>query len=149
MFLDTIFWDGLSAYLCAVAIGIPISVMTVCYGRIILALYRSARSIGASTNSATSDKLRLAQMNIFQTCLIMILVFLVCWLTFESAVVLYIFKIYTNLTGTHYTIGSLLTILNSGINPYIYVFRYDDFKKQFRKMLRTQTKEVEASSVRM
>ena len=134
IFPGTFFWDGLTAYLVATAVGIPISVMVVCYTRMIYALYKSSRSLGTS-NSANSDKLRLAQQNIFQTCLIMIVVFLVCWITFEVAGVMYILKIYKNLTGTHFTIGTLLTILNSGINPYIYVFRYEDFKIQLRKLV--------------
>ena len=133
IFPGTFLWDGLTAYLVATAIGIPISVMVVCYTRMIHALYKSSRSLGTS-NSANIDKLRLAQKNIFQTCLIMIVVFLICWITFEAAAIMYISKIYTNLNGTLFTIGSLLTTLNSGINPYIYVFRYEDFKMQLRKL---------------
>ena len=112
---------------------IPISVMVVCYTRMIYALYKSSRSLGAS-NSANSDKLRLAQKNIFQTCLIMIVFFLVCWIPYEVAVIMFV-NFYTHFSDTHYTIGALLIVLNSSINPYIYVFRYDDFKIQLRKMI--------------
>ena len=143
-FVGTFFWDGLTAYSVAVAIGIPITVMCICYSRMIYALYKSSRSLGTS-NSVNSDKLRLAQQNIFQTCLIMIAVFLVCWITYEVAAILYILRYYTNFAGTHFTVGSLLTILNSGINPYIYVFRYEDFKMQLRKIVWGENKKGKSS----
>ena len=143
-FTGTFLMDGLTPYFVVIAIGIPISVMVVCYTRMIYALYRSSRSLGTS-NSANSDKLRLAQQNIFQTCLIMIVVFLVCWITFEAGAVMYILKIYKDLKGTHCTIGTLLILLNSGVNPYIYVFRYEDFKMQLRKLM-AKRKITEAKS---
>ena len=142
----TPFWDWMSPYICFIAIGIPLSVMSICYIRMFYALYKSSRSLGVNSANGKTDKLRLAQMNIFQTCLIMILIFLVCWMTLESALVLFIFEYYNTLSGTHYSVGTLLTIVNSGINPYIYVFRYDDFKKQLRKLFNVKQRETIATS---
>ena len=139
LIVGTFFWDILSTYTVAVAMCIPISVMVVCYTRMIYALYKSSRSLGAS-NSANSDKLRLAQKNIFQTCLIMIVFFLVCWITYEVAVIMFV-NFYSNFSNTHYIIGKLLIIFNSCINPYIYVFRYDDFKIQLRRITNSKEKK--------
>ena len=132
---QTTFWDWMIPYVCFLAIGIPLVVMTVCYSRMFYSLYKSSRSLGSKADSGNVHKLNQAQLNIFQTCLIMIIIFLACWLTFESAMTMYIFKFYKDLAGIHYSIGNLLTLVNSGINPYIYVFRYDDFKKQLKTLL--------------
>ena len=136
----TVFWEHMPTYLCCVQIGLPVVVIVFCYSRMFHALYSSSRSFGnKSARNANADKLRLAQLNIFQTCLIMITMFLICWLSLNSAILLFIFKVYTDLSGTHFSIGNILVILNSGINPYIYVFRYDDFKIQLKKLLLKNT----------
>ena len=138
----TVFWDYISLYVFIIAIAIPLTIMIVCYSRMIHALYTSSRQFNRGgkeqardINSSSVHKLRMAQMNIFQTCLLMILVFLVCWFTLESALILYMLGYYPHLGVTHYSVGWLFIIINSSVNPYIYAFRYDDFKRQVKVLL--------------
>ena len=140
----TTLWDVVAPYLVVIAIVIPCLIMVVCYTRMLLALKSSAKLLKTSNadfncnsqNITNVDNLRIAQANIFQTCLIMMVVFLSCWLTIESAVILFIFKTYLNLSNNHYAIGRLLAVFNSCVNPYIYAIRYTDFKVQLKKLLR-------------
>ena len=90
-----------------------------------------------STNmeSTQSDKMRSAQRNMLETCLIITIVFVLCWLTNAIGLLLTIFHYYDNLNNKCYTNGRLLILLNSGINPYVYVVRYEDFKKQLKTLL--------------
>ena len=138
--LSTPLWDFIAPYLFIIAIAIPCLIMVICYSRMLYALNLSSKLIKASTpnsaenKSSSVHKLRLAQANIFQTCLIMMVVFLSCWLTIESAVILFIFKTYANLSNNHYAIGRLLAVFNSCVNPYIYAMRYTDFKVQLKKL---------------
>ena len=139
--LGTALWDAVAPYLFVIAIVIPCFIMVICYTRMLLALRISSKSLNANTpqsadhKSSSVHRLRMAQANIFQTCLIMMVVFLSCWLTIESAVILFIFKTYPNLSNNHYAIGRLLAVFNSCVNPYIYAIRYTDFKVQLKKLL--------------
>ena len=96
-------------------------------------------SASASSKLTGSDKAqhtsRLAQVNIFKTCLSVAVLFMVCWITWEVALLLYIVDVYSSFTGTHYTTGGMLVLLNSGLNPYIYTLRYHEFQRQLRVLL--------------
>ena len=126
----TIYMDLVIPYLLTIAICIPVAVMVVCYLRMIRALYRSSKSFKSTPGQTNSKKLHAAQMNLFQTCLIMLIVFLACWLTSQSAVLMYILDRYPGLSNDHYSIGHLMVLINSEINPYIWAIRYDEFQKQ-------------------
>ena len=140
--MHTVFWDFVSLYLFIIAMGIPLIVIIICYTRMISALRGSSKAFGIQKSDLSTSvpqavhKLRLAQVNIFQTCLIMVVVFLGCWSTVESAILMYVLGMYQNLGNNHYAIGKLLSVTNSCINPYIYAIRYDDFKKQIKILMR-------------
>ena len=121
---------------------IPMIVMVYCYTNMIIALTQSANNtrmrnatLAKHQNTAQVDKLRMAQMNIFQTCFITILFFLSCWLSKDSALILYKAGVYPHLNNYHYAIGRLLIVANSGLNPYIYAIRYKDFQNQFLNLV--------------
>ena len=133
-------WDYYGGHAVAVAIGIPMTVMVVCYTRMILALRESTTTLHAGNDviadvkSNNVHKLRLAQMNIFKTCLLMIGFFLTCWLTKDAALILYIMGVYDDTSNAHWSVGQLLILMNSCFNPYIYFIRYEEFKTQLRRI---------------
>ena len=135
LMFSTPLWNIYPSYELTLAIVIPLIITTICYSRMFYALHQSTKMSKCDSgilqsSGANIHKLRLAQINIFKTCFSMLVVFLVCWTTMESAVVLFICNIYTSLSNLHYTIGRLAVILNSCLNPYIYAIRYDDFRQQ-------------------
>ena len=103
-------------------------------------------SASASSKLTGSDKAqhtsRLAQVNIFKTCLSVAVLFMVCWITWEVALLLYIVNVYDSFTVTHYTAGGMLVLLNSGLNPYIYTLRYHEFQRQLRVLLGIKKKPI-------
>ena len=134
-------WTFYGGYAFVIAIGLPMTVMTICYTRMIIALHQSAKHVHGKGSNSMADsksnsvhKLRLAQINIFQTCLIMILFFLICWLTKDTALLLYIMGVYKSISNSHYAVGHLFIVCNSCLNPYIYAIRYDDFKQQMKRL---------------
>ena len=130
--------DMYSPYEMTIAFVIPLFISFVCYSRMFYYLNKSARGSGdkklQESTSSNVDKLRMAQMNIFKTCLTVIVVFFLCWVTTESHVFMYLLGFYDTFSNTHYFAGNLSVILNSCLNPYIYAIRYDDFKKELRVM---------------
>ena len=131
------FWDFYPMYTFLFSTAIPIVLSLACYARMLFVLSQSARKSKLMTDSQSQSvhKLRLAQLNVFKTCLLVLISFIVCNMTLQSAVLLFIFGYYKTLTSSHYLAGHLLTILNCCLNPYIYAIRYDDFKQQLRKLI--------------
>ena len=126
----TVYFDLIPPYSLLIAIGIPVTVMLTCYARMIYPLYKSSNKIQSTALSNS----RAAQMNLFQTCFIMLIIFLGCWLTMESAIVMYIIGEYPNLSNDHYNIGHYMVVFNYAVNPYIlvYLIRYKVFTDQLK-----------------
>ena len=108
----------------------------------VYALRQSAKNLklnnpaDAKTNNV--HNLRMAHVSVFKTCVCMVVVFICCNLTLESAILMFIFGYYKTLNSNHFIVGTICIILNCGLNPYIYAIRYNDFKTQLRVMLKRQ-----------
>ena len=99
---------------------------------------RSSVQLSGSTKTddkKTTHTSRLAMVNIFETCLVVTMLFFICWVTLEVALFLYMIGVYSNLSGDHYTVGRLLVLVNSCLNPYVYSLRYREFKSQLWVLL--------------
>ena len=155
----TWFWDVYPIYSVMLSTGIPLAISVACYAGMMFALGQSTRQSKQVSDSKASNvhKLRLAQMNIFKTCLLVLISFIICHMSLQAAVLMFIFGYYKSLNITHYKVGYLLAILNSCLNPYIYAIRYDDFKDQLFKLVgrgnghkvsRTVSKQQSGTSVR-
>ena len=122
---------------------LPLFVMIVCYTRMIIALRESmnvSKTKGVQSDNEKSAPSahagRMAQVNTFQTCLIMTALFLLCWVTNESGLLMYIMWFYPSLSNTHYSVGRILINLGCCLNPYVYALRYKDFQKQTRVLFK-------------
>ena len=109
---------------------IPITIMIFCYTKMYLALRSSVKlsaahslssKVNRSSDSKTSaiHKSRLAQVNIFQTCLILATVTTICWVTNVSDLFLYMIGYYEDLSNDHTNIAWLLLIFSAVLNPYV------------------------------
>ena len=140
--LTTNWWEFYSPYEIVVGIVIPLLITIFCYSRMFYALQKSSHATNTDKTSKESSnihKLRMAQMNIFKTCLTMVVIFVVCWSIPELAIFLLSIRYYTALNNYHFYIGRLAVVLNSGLNPFIYSIRYDDFKQQLFRLFRKKT----------
>ena len=116
---------------------IPLVVSVACYTRMLLVLRQSERKskLLVDFQSQSIHKLRLAQLNVFKTCLMVLISFVICNMTLQSAVFLFIFGYYKTLSSNHFTFGYLLVLLNSCLNPFIYATLYTDDKQQVHKLI--------------
>ena len=147
-----------------ISFALPILIMVYCYAKMYLVLQvslkmssqfskkvetisenvsqskeqqQSEKSTTNPTKSTSSSihKSRLAQINIFQTCLLMATLTAVCWVTNVSALFLFMIDYYPDYSNTHANMGYLLMIVNALLNPYISILRYEAFKKQLKHLI--------------
>ena len=146
----TWFWDFYPMYMFILSTGIPLVVSVVCYARMLLILRQSAQKskLVADPQSQIVHTLRLAQQNVLKTCLLVLVSFIVCNMTLQSAILLFIFGYYETLSSSHFTVGYLLALLNSCLNPYIYATLYDDLKQQLNKLISRANNVSKSQSVR-
>ena len=128
--------DLIPVYIFVVGVAIPSVIMTYAYIRMGLALRKSRMSTSNSENkiAGESNKIRQAEVNIYQTCLSLMLIFVLCWSNNCISIGLFILGVLPNLGGTYYQTSVLLIVFNSCLNPYVYVFRYREFKKQLKTL---------------
>ena len=131
----TIFMDLITPYLFILSIGIPLPTMIICYARMFNVLRRATKPTGTNSVTTNSKMIRSAQINLFQTCIIMLIFFLAAWITSQSAVLLLFLGKYTSTKNTHFSSSRLMMLIASASNPFIWAFRYDDFQRRVLQIL--------------
>ena len=91
-------------------------------------------SLTESQSDKTSKKLKDAEMNLYHTCLLLVLIFVLCWTNNVIVVMLYMLGVLENLSGTYYHVTVALVIFNSCLNPFVYAFRYKEFQNRLKEV---------------
>lgn len=125
------FWFKASRiYTLILGFAIPVSTICILYT---LMLYR-LRTMHLNSNAKALDK---AKKRVTIMVFIVLAVFLLCWTPFHLATIV---ALTTDLPQTSLVIGlsyfiTSLTYATSCLNPFLYAFLDDNFRKSFRKML--------------
>lgn len=80
-------------------------------------------------------KRRRSERKVTRMVVVMVLVFLICWLPFFVTNIVNLIHIIPVANNTIYFITVILTYLNSCINPFLYGFLSKNFKHSFQKVL--------------
>lgn len=80
-------------------------------------------------------KRRRSERKVTRMVVVMVLVFLICWLPFFVTNMVNLIHIIPVGSTTIYFIIVILTYLNSCINPFLYGFLSENFKQSFQKVL--------------
>ena len=128
----------LGSYVIGISCVVPAGVMIWAYVAIGLSLHRS-RSFQNSDSSTQSDKLKKIQMNLLQTCVILMVMFVLCWINHVIRYVLLLGGYFMHLRTTYYPSTALFIILNSCLNPFVYCVRYKEFQDQVKVLFRCET----------
>jgi magnesium-transporting ATPase (P-type) len=118
---------------------IPILIITFAYISIVITLHRT---IGAKNDARKSEnpmdatrdnQMKRARMNVIKILLMVVISFTLCWLPNQVMYTMYNCGIDIDFTGTLYHFNVIAVFLNCCINPLIYAFRFDQFKKELFK----------------
>ena len=102
---------------------LPTVVMGSAYARMGYMLYHS--------EFASKDK-KQAQINMFETCLLMMIMFTLSSLNTCISLLLFTAGYFKDLSSDYYTISIILLVSNHCINPFIYSLRYKEFQHQLK-----------------
>ncbi|XP_057716680.1 somatostatin receptor type 5-like [Corythoichthys intestinalis] len=117
----------------------PLLVICLCYLLIVFKVRSSAKKV----HGAASGKRRKSERKVTRMVVIVVAVFVLCWLPFYALNVLNLLvALPTDYQGLYYFVV-VLGYANSCANPVVYGFMSDNFKRGFRKALCRDTRKVE------
>ena len=123
-------------YYTSVSCVVPAMIMFYAYTAIFISIKKSRKFHGfqgkpnEKGSTASDDNLRKAQVNLLQTCVILMLMFVLCWLWLAIMFMLYTIGYFKTLYTDYYHAANTLLVLNSCLNPYVYSIRYEEFRQQ-------------------
>ena len=85
-------------------------------------------------NSKQNQKIK---KNVIKTLAIVTACFFICWIPHRIYVILYSFRIISSF-GNFYQFTVVLVFTNCCINPFIYIVKYDNFKKGLATLFRCE-----------
>ena len=118
---------------------IPLITMVICYTRMAISLKIRVVPIAtvASNVDVMNSKMMRAKRNVVKTLIMVCICFFLCWvwnefffLTFNLGIPVATF------TGGFYHFTVMAVYVNCCINPFIYSFKYEEFKKRLRLLFR-------------
>ena len=115
---------------------LPGVTMLVLYTVMGVFLWRSQQLQKQMTSQSVkkNDLLGKAQMNIFFTCLTLLVLFLTCWVLNRVNTMLFLAHV-VPFNRILYDVSSMLIVINSVVNPFIYTIRYDEFQLHLKMLL--------------
>ena len=118
-------FDMIPPFYIVVEILIPSMVMGAAYVQMGLALKKSG------FNSKVNSQ---AQKNLFYTCLILVLVFVLTGINHMISLLLVMTNYYPHNMNIQFQLSSTLVFLNSTVNPFVYCVRYKEFQSRVKAM---------------
>ncbi|KAM3864699.1 somatostatin receptor type 3 [Diretmus argenteus] len=125
-------------YTCTVGFFCPLLVICLCYLLIVI----KVRSVGKRAQG-TSSRRRKAERKITRMVVVVVAVFVLCWLPFYALNILNLLVVLPGDFRGLYFFVVVLSYANSCANPILYAFLSDNFKRGFRKALCRSSRRVD------
>ena len=109
---------------------VPLIIIVICYATLMSKIFASSQP----TSNAGSAAER-AQKRVSILVVTVIVAFVVCWLPFYVVQLVHTFQDMTPTMSLFYTISICLCYVNSCINPFMYTFIGENFKRNILKLL--------------
>ncbi|KAK9534601.1 hypothetical protein VZT92_007036 [Zoarces viviparus] len=125
-------------YTSTVGFFCPLLIICLCYLLIVFKIRSSGKKV-----HATSTKRRKSERKVTRMVVIVVAVFVFCWLPFYALnIINLLVSLPSEYQGLYYFVV-VLGYANSCANPIVYCFLSDNFKRGFRKALCRSTRKVE------
>ena len=113
---------------------IPLVILIYCYGKIVWIL---TRRVDSNTNSENLnlDNFQLAKTNTIKTMFTVALFFVICISLGQIYFLMANLGFNEDWNGTYYKFTMIMSFLNCTVNPFIYLFKYQDFHKALMNSL--------------
>ncbi|XP_054907859.1 somatostatin receptor type 5 [Poeciliopsis prolifica] len=126
-------------YTSTVGFFCPLLIICLCYLLIVFKIRSSGKKV-----HATSTKRRKSERKVTRMVVIVVAVFVLCWLPFYALnIINLLVSLPSDYQGLYYFVV-VLGYANSCANPIVYGFLSDNFKRGFRKALCRSTRKVES-----
>ncbi len=141
-------WSGdgwgpaLGIVLIIIQFFIPLTILVLSYGSMILKL--SKRTNPSSFNqSHQTDTYQKAKMNVTVTFCIVAFFYIICWVQNETTLMLlYLGYVDADWDGVYFQFIFQMVLLNSTVNPVIYLLKSTDFQNALREFFGCLPKET-------
>ena len=127
---------------------IPLIILVYCYGRIVWIL---TRRLDFNTNCVSShlDIFQLARTNTIKTMFVVALFFIICLSNTQVHYLMFNLGFKEDWNSLYFKFTMIMLFLNCTVNPFIYLFKYQDFHKALMNSLGCKKlKNVEESKTR-
>ncbi|ELT92975.1 hypothetical protein CAPTEDRAFT_98913 [Capitella teleta] len=124
----------------------PICSITFAYIHIFVTLNRKTDKGLDAGNDKRNERMSKARRNVIKTLVQVFAVFVFCWSWNQIYFAFFNFGYPLNLRSTFYQFTVLFVFANSCMNPFVYTFNYDQFKKVQRQMFCPCLKQTSQSS---
>ena len=125
---------GIGAFVFSFAI--PIAILCICYVCIGYFLQKSPGVKSSRSNSKT-------KLNVIKTLAIVCIVFLLCWIWNSVLFLLFSIDAVTiNFDGSFYHFTVTAVNINCIVNPVIYAFKYEQFKREVGKLFNLRSNAI-------
>ncbi len=127
---------GVIVYTFIVIYVIPLTIICVCYASMLIKLWVQVVPGDASANAQQQERQSRQKRKITYMVLVVVIVFMLCWLPFHVVNLwIRVGQTYprTKLASAMVTSARCLAYANSCLNPFVYAFMGENFRKYFRK----------------
>ncbi len=125
---------------CIVKFFVPLGIMFYTYGRILHVINMKVAPSNDATNVAPTShgnaRYLSARRNTIKMLLIVCACFILCWSWNQFFFLAFNLGAALPLDSAFFQFSIIAVFINGCINPFIYIFKYDDFKRAFRKLVR-------------
>ncbi|XP_068192132.1 somatostatin receptor type 5-like [Antennarius striatus] len=115
-------------YTASLGFFLPLLVISICYMLIVFKVRIAGLRVGRG-------KGRRSERKVTRMVIVMVAVFVVCWLPFYTTNIVNLIYTIPEDNTTIYFILVILTYVNSSVNPFLYAFLSDNFRQNLQKAL--------------
>lgn len=117
-----------------VAFFVPTIVHPVLYGHMVVVMRKRASNLG-NQSSTDGQRLSRTQRNLLKTSAIITICFFLCWSWNQMAFFFFNLGVNYDMTSSFHLFTIIAVNFNCCINPFVYVVKYEEFKRAARKLV--------------